>query len=308
MRALGVIFVCLQIAAAQPVLNRNLGTVKPGKGPAELHVVAFGDWGYRGAQSGQQSVAAAIGKLHAENPFHLGLLLGDNFYPAGITSVDDPQWLELWENGYAKLGIPFFASLGNHDYDGNEQAEIDYSKKSQTWKMPFNYDTFTAGPVQFFAIDTDEGNAGRFLFRPAWSDAQANWLDSELSQSQASWKIVYGHHPIYSDGHHGDDGRLVAKLLPILIANKVDLYLCGHEHDLEFLERNGLQFVIAGGGGKDVRKVKPRRAEFAEGRNGFLDLSASAERLEFKLRGADGAALFTKTRAQTRTARASPRR
>ena len=171
--------------------------------------------------------------------------------------------------------------------------------------MPFRYYTFESGPAQFFALDTDEGTAGRLLFRPPWSDEQARWLDGELARSTARWKIVYGHHPIWSDGHHGDDRRLVAKLLPILEKHHVDLYVCGHEHELQAHARNGMYFLIAGGGGKDIRPVTKRRAEFAASKNGFLEIYATAEKLEWKLRGSDGAELFAKTLSQTRNAPAS---
>ena len=269
--------------------SRDLGAVRNPALP--VHVVAFGDWGFRGDDSGQKAVAAAVRKVHAASPFDLGLTLGDNFYPDGVKSVDDIQWRDIWEADYSPLKIPFFASLGNHDYRGNEQAQIDYSAQSKTWKMPFRYYSFVAGPIEFFALDTDENTAGRLIFTKAWSDAQAGWLEAALSRSKATWKIVYGHHPIYSDGHHGDEARLKAKLLPILQKHKVDLYLCGHEHDLQFIKRDGIQFVIAGGGGKDTREVKAKRATFAAGRHGFLDLSAKGTKLEWKLRASDGAIL-----------------
>ena len=284
-------FLASQLMLAQP--SRNLGTVLDPARP--VHVVAFGDWGFRGADSGQQAVAAAIRKLHAASPFNLGLTLGDNFYPDGVKSVDDSQWRDVWEADYSPLGIPFFASLGNHDYRGNEQAQVDYSAKSKTWRMPFRYYSFLAGPVEFFALDTDEHTAGRLIFTKPWSDTQARWLDEALSRSKAVWKIVYGHHPIYSDGHHGDEARLKAKLLPILTRYKVDLYLCGHEHDLQYIKRDGIQFVIAGGGGKDTRGVKLKRASFAAGRHGFLDLSANRTKLEWRLRASDGAILHQQT-------------
>lgn len=40
-----------------------------------------------------------------------------------------------------------------------------------------------------------------------------------LRESTAKWKIVVGHHPIKSNGHHGDTQELVAQLLPILQVN-----------------------------------------------------------------------------------------
>jgi hypothetical protein len=97
--------------------------------------------------------------------------------------------------------------------------------------------------------------------------------------------------PVYSDGHHGDDKRLIAKLLPLLKKYKVDLYLAGHEHDMQHHQRDGMSFVIVGAGGKDTRDVFKLRAEYVASQHGFLDLTATPERLDWKLRGVDGKAL-----------------
>ena len=67
-----------------------------------------------------------------------------------------------------------------------------------SWRMPAPYYTFTAGPVQFFAMDTNEV-----------SEAQLLWLKDGLANSRARWKLVYGHHPIYSVGAHQDNARLI---------------------------------------------------------------------------------------------------
>ena len=283
------------LSPAQPT-PRDLGFVVP-ESQSTIHAVAFGDFGYQGSGSGQKAVAATIGKLHSEKPFHFGLTLGDNFYPSGVKSVDDPAWRAIWEADYGALKVPFFATLGNHDYRGNQQAQVDYTAKSQTWRMPQTYYTFRAGRVvQFFALDTDEGTAGRLLFKKPWSDAQADWLDAELGKSKAPWKIVYGHHPIFSDGHHGDSARLKRKLLPILRKHKVAAFLCGHEHELQFHEMEGIDFVIAGGGVKDTRDVTRRRAVFVAGSHGFLEISATGQSLDLRLRGSAGQVLFERQR------------
>ncbi|MEZ5402554.1 MAG: metallophosphoesterase [Bryobacteraceae bacterium] len=269
--------------------DRDLGVVHAGN---PVRAVAFGDFGYDGHDSGQRKVAEAIERRHRETRFHFGLTLGDNFYPRGVKSVHDPKWKEIWEADYGKLRIPFYATLGNHDYMGNEQAQVEYTARSESWKMPFRYYTFAAGPVRFFALDTDEGTAKHWFFQSAWSDRQAEWLDEQLAKHAAArWKIVYGHHPIFSDGHHGDEKRLQKKLLPILEKHKVDLYLCGHEHDLQHHESNGIDFVIAGGGGKDTRSVAARRARYAEGRHGFLEIKATEALVEARLTALDGSLL-----------------
>ncbi len=139
------------------------------------------------------------------------------------------------------------------------------------------------------ALDTDEGTLGFLRSRP-WSDAQRDWLAAELARpTHAKWTIVYGHHPIYFSGRHGDSKRLKERLLPLLKMCKVDAYLAGHEHDMQHLEMEGIQHIIAGGGGKDPRRrVSVKGGGCAVGAIGFLELEASAERLSLRLLGIDG--------------------
>ena len=56
-------------------------------------------------------------------------------------------------------------------------------------------------------------------------------------------------------------------------------------------QRDGMSFVIVGAGGKDTRDVFKLRAEYVASQHGFLDLTATPERLDWKLRGVDGKAL-----------------
>jgi hypothetical protein len=138
--------------------------------------------------------------------------------------------------------------------------------------MPSPYYSFTAGPVQFFALDTNEV-----------SDAQLLWLKEALTASRAPWKMVYGHHPIYSGGEHGDNATLIEKLLPVL-KGKADAYLAGHDHDLQHLKpEDGLHFFINGAGGAVLRPSPPgERTIFSLSANGFATLEADAWKLEVK--------------------------
>ena len=54
---------------------------------------------------------------------------GDNFYPNGVRSTRDYNWIASFENIYTaqSLQTDWFVVLGNHDYRGDPQAEIDYS-------------------------------------------------------------------------------------------------------------------------------------------------------------------------------------
>jgi tartrate-resistant acid phosphatase type 5 len=250
-----------------------------------IRVLAFGDFGTGSAA--QKKTAAAMLEFHRKTPFDFGITLGDNFYNVGMTSPADARWKTWWEDMYAALGVKFYATLGNHDWGHADSpaAEILYSEKSSSWKMPAPYYTFTAGSVQFFALDTNE-----------ISEAQLLWLKEELEKSKAHWKIVYGHHPIYSDGDHGDSIVLKARLLPLL-KDKVDIYLVGHDHVVNHIKpENGIQFFVSGGGGAGLYKVTPKeRTLFAQSINAFAVLEADAKEIKFRFIDADNKPLYEYT-------------
>lgn len=237
-----------------------------------VRVLAFGDFG-NGSKE-QKAVAAAMLKFHRQTPFDFAVTLGDNFYSYGMESLTDPRWKTWWDELYDPLGIKFYATLGNHDWGfaDSPAAEILYTKQSPSWRMPAPYYTFTAGPVQFFAMDTNE-----------ISEAQLFWLKDGLANSRARWKVVYGHHPIYSVGAHQDNAGLIKRLLPVL-KGKADVYLAGHDHDLQHLKaEDGVHFFVAGGGGANVRPVKPdARSLFAKDAHAFAVLEADAKQLKVR--------------------------
>jgi tartrate-resistant acid phosphatase type 5 len=99
---------------------------------------------------------------------------------------------------------------------------------------------------------------------------------------------VYAHHAIFSDGYHGDNATLIDQLLPVL-RNRIDLYLSGHEHDMQHLRPvDGVTFVTSGGGGSDLRPPRPTsRSFFAKAAFGFTILEASPTELNVRFVGAD---------------------
>ncbi len=250
-----------------------------------VRVITLGDFGYgapdnrRLAGEGQKQVAAAMLQSHRQSPFDFGLTLGDNFYPDGMESPADDRWKTLWSELYEPLGLKFYATLGNHDWHHADSpaAEILFSQQSRSWRMPAPYYTFTAGPVQFFALDTNEV-----------SEAQLLWLKGALSEGRARWKVVYGHHPIYSAGQHKDNQRLIERLLPEL-KGRVDVFLAGHDHDLQHLKpEGGVHFFVNGGGGARVRKIEPNaRSLFAHSAYAFATIEADARALAVKFIGTD---------------------
>ncbi len=234
-----------------------------------IRIMAFGDYGDGGAD--QRRVAKAMLKYQRQNPVDFGITLGDNFQDQGADSPEDARWIPRWRDLYPALKIRFYPTLGNHDWaaPSGPAAAVLYSQKDPYWTMPATYYTFEAGPVQFFALDTN-----------ALSEAQLRWLDTALTKSRARWKVVYGHHPIFSSGSHADTPALIERLLPLL-KGRASAYLCGHDHHMEHLKSDGMDFFICGTGGHSLRPATGGgdRSVFAQSTYGFLIISAKTDSL-----------------------------
>lgn len=265
-------------------------------GPA-LKVLVIGDFGTRG--EGQRQVAQAIAETHGEDPPDLVLTVGDNIYPKGVSSVDDPLWETTFENVYTGRfweSLVFFPALGNHDVKGSVQAQLDYSDQNPMWTMPGEYYAFRRGlpsgdSVRFLALDT---NAIKEEESPQGT-AQLEWVDSVLRASPNDWMIAYGHHPMETAGWHETDVPVREKLAGAF-GGRVALYLAGHNHSMELLHVSDslLQAVCGGGAGRDnayrVGESPQTISAFSNG--GWCFLRVQPEVLTVELYNAAGTLRF----------------
>jgi tartrate-resistant acid phosphatase type 5 len=276
--------------------------------PADLSFVVVGDWGRDGA-SHQRDVADQMELAARASNSRFVMAVGDNFYEDGVQSVTDAKWRTSFEDVYTGDHLrqtPWYAALGNHDYGGVPQAQVDYTALSSRWRMPARYfklpGTATANaPVDIFVIDTtpliaENGEGDRPMARNVKTEdaaAQLRWLDGQLAASQASFKLVCGHHTLFSGGStHGDTPDLVAHLLPVLQRHGVTAYINGHDHDLQHIVRDGMSFVCTGAG-SEVRPVSPvAGTRFCVARSGFSIVSLRDGRLGLEFRDYTGASLY----------------
>lgn len=259
-----------------------------------LNFLVIGDWGRKGTPE-QRAVGAAMAHIAETLQSQFVITTGDNFYDDGVTSVDDPHWQESFEDVYtfAALQTPWHVALGNHDYRGNVQAQIDYSQKSRRWRLPERYYALEAlideaTPAQFIFLDTSpfleryhDGSVETMAaVREQDPTRQLQWLEATLAASEAPWKVVIGHHPIYSGSpFHGGAVELQEQVLPILLEYGVQVYLCGHEHDLQHLGTPALHCIVSGGGAEYRVTGTIPYSIFSEGTLGFAAISLTADSL-----------------------------
>ncbi|MFA7228035.1 MAG: metallophosphoesterase, partial [Melioribacteraceae bacterium] len=105
-----------------------------------VEFLIIGDWG-GSASDGQKAVGISMSKEAEKIKARFVVTAGDNFHNDGIASASDPRWKTEFEDVYdfPSLRIPWHPSLGNHDYRGNVDCEIEYSKLSTRWKFPSRY-------------------------------------------------------------------------------------------------------------------------------------------------------------------------
>jgi tartrate-resistant acid phosphatase type 5 len=294
---------------------------------AGAHLLMLGDWGAENPAA--QSVVAAgmirYAKQHALAPQAL-LMLGDSWYGELAGGARSPRWQTQFEQMYPEdaFPCPAYSIAGNHDYqlwpDSKVAAELEYARAGRTsagptrWTMPslwYRFEFPAKNPViTFLALDSNmpftDGSIshGRnFTLTAEQQGEQLAWLEAELKRPRAApFLAVMAHHPVYSDGPHGDHPVLVRDWDPLFRKYKVDLYLAGHDHDLQHLEFAGhpTTFFLSGGGGADLYdlKIEPsERGPYGQKVYGFSHLSVSAKKMTLRHLDGQGRSLhaFTKT-------------
>ncbi|WP_298225699.1 tartrate-resistant acid phosphatase type 5 family protein [Acidocella sp.] len=277
---------------------------------ASISFLLVGDWGRHGYHH-QRNVARQMARTAREIGSAYTVSVGDNFYENGVESVSDPQWQSSFENVYTEpsLQTPWKVILGNHDYRGNVQAQLDYTRHSPRWQLPARYYTeITALPggatAAFYYLDTSPFIKKYYGTRVAVagqnSKEQLDWLDAKLASSRAEWNVVIGHHPIYTaqsdaDGYDHDQPDLIARLNPILQKHHVPLYVCGHDHVLQAVKMDGISYVCTGAGSETYQPGPAIRGGFASGAHGFMAVRLSGKRLDYSLVDEHGEALYSRS-------------
>jgi acid phosphatase len=276
--------------------------------PAPCNFLVVGDWGREG-DAHQREVAVQMGRAAQSLASQCVFSVGDNFYEDGVQTTSDPLWRSSFEAIYSapSLQVPWYVALGNHDYRGNPQAQIDYATISQRWRMPSRYYKVSGSQIgaphlDVFVIDTsplvhkyrkDVHSAIAANVVSQDVPAQLRWLDDQLSRSTAPWRLVVGHHTIYSGGSgHGDTPETTELIEPLLRKHGVQAYINGHDHDLQHIRKGGVDYLCCGAG-SEVRPVQGVEGTlYCAARSGFAVLRSSLDSLSVEFRDFTGATLY----------------
>jgi hypothetical protein len=265
--AVTVVAAVMSGQAPRPATQMSAVTeTRPPTAKDSVKFLVLGDTGT--GDRAQYDVAAQVWKSHQVFPYEFAIMLGDNIY-----GTERPQdFARKFEQPYKPLldaNIAFYASLGNHD-DPNQQYYKPFGMGGK------RYYTYQKKDVRFFALDSNYMD----------KDQQA-WLDKELRESNAKWKIAYFHHPIYSSGgRHGSEVDLREIVEPLFVKYGVNVVFAGHEHFYERLKpQKGIHYFTAGGSAKlrggDIR-VGPLTAKGFDTEQSYMVVEIDGDVMRFQ--------------------------
>jgi 3',5'-cyclic AMP phosphodiesterase CpdA len=178
--------------------------------------------------------------------------------------------------------IPSYPTLGNHEYNGSgRMLYYDF------FSLPGNeqWYAFTYGCARFVMLDSNVDFSS--------GSTQRLWLMKEFASpgyGNSKWQIVLFHHPPYtSGGHLGNERPIADYLVPLFEEHGVDMVFSGHNHHYERSFKDGIYYIVAGGGGAPLygfpnRSQNPySQVRIAAYHHATLDFHCSEDYLEYNV-------------------------
>ncbi len=191
--------------------------------------------------------------FHEAFAFDFVIMLGDNIYGA-IEPADVHAKFAMPYKALLDAGVTFHAVLGNHDNPNVRFYKLlnMAGQRYYTFRGTKGVSGNGLGSVRFFALDSG------YLDKE-----ELDWVDTQLAASDAEWRIVFFHHPLYSSGGtHGSALESRAVLEPLFVKHAVSVVFSGHDHFYERIkpQKGGIVYWVAGGGGSlrqgDIRPTQ----------------------------------------------------
>ena len=211
-----------------------------------------------------------------------------------------------------------FSCVGNHELvDGSGAEYVRYFGPAEAPVVLPRPASSPAGPPIAIPIPLDAATAPLSLEQLSgtyrWSNARfflvngmvdyrtgptRAWLEKALVDADKEpglvWRIAVVHFGPWSSGPHGDNAHLHDGNIPALLrAHSVDLVISGHDHIYERGAADGLPYLVSGGGGAPVYRIKkasPTSLRYESVRH-FIDASASPAAIQFVATRSDGSTI-----------------
>lgn len=264
----------------------------------------------------QVPVAEMMGEVAGISDIEFVAALGDVHHFWGVASIHDPLWLTNfeWIYKHPELMLPWYPVLGNHEYRGNTRAVLDYGTISRRWEMEGRYykQTWTVSDdteILLVYIDTapliDRYRIDYVVHGDAPEQSmqtQLIWIEQALSESNAKWKVVMGHHPVYAGTNKRESERqnLQERLKPLLDKYQVDVSIGGHIHNFQHIQVSGsnVDYFVNTSASKTREVVRLEGMRFASSDAGFSLCTVKVNELIMTFVNKKGAVIYQYSRTK----------
>ena len=220
----------------------------------------------------QAMVVEALANSDCSMVWHLG-----DITQLGVKSIDDPELQESFLTPFKpflETEIPFFLTIGNHDYKGDPAVYLEVAKDYPSIYHPRNFYTKQFGKLCFFALDTTIFDKLYYFYKRG---AQIRWLEEEVERQkdQCEFSIAVAHHPLFSSGDRDRANPQLAIFLENYVFGTFDIYITGHNHVLadEGDHKKTLQLISATGALPGGSPLETDKGKFNIETPGYLKMT-----------------------------------
>ncbi len=202
------------------------------------------------------------------------------------TSTDDSLW-KIYDDITAdtRSKIPFYTARGNHDVGGTGYEDRMVAPFTSGNKLWYSFDK---GNSHFIALAVDE-------FSPYdVRSPQYKWLESDLITARLTARhiFVFFHCGPYSIGSHGSNLTARRILCPLFEKYSVDAVFNGHDHIYYHTRRNGIHYLVTGGGGAPLYYPDPKKGAIEgdkwERAHHYLICEVNGDKIDITANHSDG--------------------
>lgn len=197
--------------------------------------------------------------------------------------VDRPGEQAEWDEFHeitkpARDRAPLLCCIGNHDVHPSQPF-------LREMKLPkFWYDR-KIGDFHLFVLDS----------MSCFQDKeQVDWFRATAEASTAKHRIAVFHHPpfILDPKRSSETPKILELMHPLLARMKFCGALCGHQHAFYYTRRDGIPYVVTGGGGSALSTLDRSRmvaGDLARPVFHYVGLTVNGNRIDGRVHEPDGA-------------------
>ena len=221
----------------------QIGSFRTEPGPGEP--VSFAVLADTQRQLEGTNVLELVGDAIAADPTAFDFVL----HAGDVVESPSSYYWDHWFSSFDEMLLrsPFLPVPGNHERNHRSYYDA-FSLPPGAGKDDEQWWAFHWGDVVVVGLDTN-------VSRVADYHAQQDWAREHLSGPEPH-KFVIFHHPVFSsDALHGSGYSYDLIYHPIFVEHEVDIVFNGHAHNYERIERDGIVYLVVGGGGATPRPL-----------------------------------------------------